>query len=218
MKPMLAKRYKKGKQQYPCFVQPKLNGIRGLYLGDGVMQSRSYGREEEIIWKPEVISHILEKLSGIKHCLDGELYCHGMSLQQINSRIGVKRNKAHKEKEQIGYHVFDVITNKPMHERVDMLLELSTTISAPIYFVETVYCHSDGFSDQCYNMFKKLGYEGLIYRDLNAPYGREFNCTNQENRWNCLLKRKDRQDLECEIVGVNESKEFVAIQEPHIAS
>lgn len=218
MKPMLAKPYQAKKQDFPCFIQPKLNGIRGCFIGPDRMQSRSYGREEGLLWDPSVIPHILSILNDLPYFFDGEFYRHGTSLQTINSIIGVKRATPHPQYETIGFHLFDVISPKPQHIRFEILDELSSVLIPPIFRVETYYCHSEQFGDHCYNLFKRNHYEGAIYRDYNAPYGFIENCSNQENRWTTLRKRKDRLDGEYEIIDVNPSNQFIDIQEPHIAS
>jgi len=41
-----------------------------------------------------------------------------------------------------------------------------------------------------------------MYRNSNSPYGFEEECGNKENRWKRLLKRKEWQDDEFEIIGI----------------
>lgn len=218
MKPMLAKKYAKGKLTFPCFVQPKLNGIRGLYIGPQVMQSRSYGQEEGLIWHPPVIQHVLDQLKDIVWPLDGEFYKHGWHLQEINSAISVIRTEPNAKSCDVEYHVFDIIAPLPFVERAERLKQLRELVKPPVFVVDTIYCHSEEFGDQCYNHFKSLKYEGMIYRDYSARYGREFDCPNQENRWSCLLKRKERLDLEGEIIDVLPSLAERDIPEDHIGS
>lgn len=42
-----------------------------------------------------------------------------------------------------------------------------------------------------------------MYRSLHAMYGLSENCGNKENRWKCLLKRKEWLDKEFLIVDFN---------------
>lgn len=56
-------------------------------------------------------------------------------------------------------------------------------------------------AEQQFSRWRTADYEGMMYRQ-NTPYGLLQDCTNQENRWDTLLKRKDWLDEECEIVGV----------------
>jgi len=218
MKPMLAKKYAPRKISYPCFVQPKLNGVRGIYLGDGKIQSRSYGRTEEKLWEHCIVHQFLDQLESFPYFFDGEFYSHGLSLQQINSRIGVVRQSPHPESHKISFNIFDIISDKPQHERIQLLEHLEGQFKFPVSIVPTYYCTSSAFAEQAYRSFLAEGFEGMILRDYSAPYGREYNCPNKENRWNCLLKRKEWLDFDCEIIGVKPSTEFLAIREPHIAS
>ena len=215
---MLAKLFKKRHIDYPCYIQPKLDGVRALWLGDR-LQSRSYGRDEEIVWNEEVLPHIFKSLRGLPNCwLDGELYHHGWSRQKINSVARVKSNKPHHQHQLLYYHVFDLISDEPFSRRQEKLQDLAKEIKNPLFLVDTVFCHSEHFGDMCYRNWKKDGYEGAIYRDMHAHYGFLHDCPNMENRWTRILKRKDRLDIECECIGIKESEKFDAIQEPHIAS
>jgi ATP-dependent DNA ligase len=218
MKPMLAKKFTARKINYPCFVQPKLNGIRGLYLGGDTFQSRSYGLEIEKQWHPDVVAPFVNRLRSTRFFFDGEFYAHGMSLQQINSRIGVNRNSPHPDASAISYNIFDIISDEPQHIRIEQLEALESVLKLPVAIVPTYYCVSAAFAEQAYKRFRDDGYEGMIYREFSSPYGRDYNCPNQENRWNCLLKRKEWQDFDCEIIGINESTEFIAIQQPHVST
>src|SRR5262249_36888189 len=108
MKPMLARTVGPKFSHYPCYVQPKLNGVRALYQA-GVFQSR-----DEKLWQPEVVKHLTDELGQFSQylgnvCLDGEFYCHGMRLQEINGAIAVNRKEPCKVTPQICFHVFDVV-------------------------------------------------------------------------------------------------------------
>ena len=196
MKPMLAKTWTPKFTGYPCAVQPKLNGIRAVWL-NGKLYSRD-GNE----WAESRLPHIMLHLT--KHFFaqgfDGELYCHGMSLQEINSRVAVKSIKPHPDVHSIHYHIFDIPSLHPFSGRSKFLEDLQLT--PPLVLVPTYTATNSDFLDTCHGFFKNAGYEGSMIRDLTAPYGFSGNCTNKENRWPCLLKRKDWEDAECEIIGI----------------
>ena len=220
MKPMLAKRYKRTKMDYPCYVQPKLNGVRACWLGDR-LQSRSYGRDESLLWDERVLPHIFEALKQFPSCFfDGELYLHGWSLQKINSCARVTSTTPHKEHLSLQFHIFDLISDEPYYRRLEKLQALNEKpgFNSPLFLVETIFCHDENFGDLCYRNWKANNFEGSIYRNMNAHYGFEHDCPNQENRWSHLVKRKERLDMEVECIGVVESEKFVAIKEPHVKS
>lgn len=212
MKPMLAKTFNPKKVKYPCAVQPKLNGLRALRLSPSLLFSRGRPKEEGKFWNPGVLPHIERELPAIRptHRLDGELYCHGMSLQQINSRGAVNRIHPHDDHAKLTYHVFDVVQSKPFHERMKFLAELEDYITVAnlltIRVVETQIVNNEHELRLAYKLFRLEGYEGLMCRSLDAYYGLLQNCGNQENRWDCLMKLKDSLDVECELLSVQEGQ------------
>ena len=204
-KPMLAHKYVPSKVTFPCFVQPKLNGVRGLFIpihDKPYFQSR-YGE----IWNSPVVAHSLMALTGQKFHLDGEFYRHGMSLQNINSRIGVVRNHPHDESHLIDFNIFDVMVDSPFWKRALILHKLAGILedATGVKVVKTREVTSETEADYLYNQWKNLdGYEGMMYRDANATYGFSHRCGNKDNRWNCLLKRKEMLDDDATIIGFNE--------------
>jgi len=205
MKPMLAKRYADQRRhlRYPCYIQPKLNGVRALYHS-GQFQSR-----DEHIWHAPVLAHLLSELASLPPyiILDGELYHHGWSLQQINSAISVNRNEPSARTPLVEYHVFDCIhgnhLDMPFSDRNDCLRQLFAKfdLGFKVVQVSTHFIQSEIEGDTYFEHFKSLGYEGMMYRH-DAPYGLAHNCGNQENRWPVLLKRKDWLDEDCLILDV----------------
>lgn len=213
MKPMCAFKWQdhRRKLTYPFYVQPKLNGVRALY-NQGIMQSRGLREEEGKVWNHEVVAHFINDL--LKSCpsnwlLDGELYCHGKSLQQINSAIAVKRKAASSVTQEIQYHIFDIIDTTDLHRPFDQRAALLETLKAnlvihsttTIQVVPTSLVYSPGVDDQLYELYRSQGYEGLMYRIPSAPYGFAEECGNKENRWKYLLKRKGWIDDEFLITG-----------------
>jgi ATP-dependent DNA ligase len=202
IKPMLAHKYSSTRVVYPCFVQPKLNGVRGLYLPNRHFQSR-YGE----IWTPSVVHNALMALTRQPFVLDGEFYKHGMSLQQINSRIGVVRKEPHEESAEIKFYIFDVIVDEPFYRRALILRKLKSMFDGDpaIGVVKTEEVTSPVEADHLYNKWRNLeGFEGMMYRDANAHYGFASRCGNKDNRWHCLLKRKEMQDLDAVVIGLQQ--------------
>lgn len=207
MKPMLAFKYQDRRDRivYPCYVQAKLNGVRMLYRA-GCCQSR-----DEHLWHDSMLDPIRHALVDLDEAwiLDGELYVHGWSLQQINAAASVNRISPSPKTARVQYHIFDGFLADnllmPFNERIDWLFRAVyplTVGTIALSLVTTQYVTSLSEADQHYRTFKNGGYEGMMYRDASAPYGFSMNCTNKENRWGCLLKRKDWLDDEFVIVNV----------------
>lgn len=213
MKPMCAFKWQdhRAKLTFPFYVQPKLNGVRALYH-QGIMQSRGLREEEGKVWDPSVVLHFTQPLAHAcppTWILDGELYCHGKSLQQINSAVAVKRKSISSITHEIHYHIFDIIDtqclHRPFHERAELLELLKTQLvihqATTVQVVPTVCVNNPGLDDELYQSYRSQGYEGLMYRLPLAPYGFAEECGNKENRWKSLLKRKGWIDDEFLILG-----------------
>lgn len=208
MKPMLAKKWQdqRNKLTYPCYVQPKLNGVRALFRA-GKFQSR-----DGHLWADSVLAHITHCLQNIseRYLLDGELYTHGWSLQQINGAISVNRNEPKAQTFFVEYHVFDIIDldnpHLSFHERRQLLLDFlyPNLIGSKVKLVPTQMVSTELEAESWYGIWKYGGYEGMMYRHFDAPYGFLRDCSNKENRWHTLLKRKDWIDEEFTIVDVTE--------------
>jgi DNA ligase-1 len=196
LKPMLAKDFKKHekKLQHPVFVQPKYDGVRCLAYGkaDGVvLQSRGGDLY--------TVQHIQHQLHGFSsdYVLDGELYCHGVSLQTINSWV----RRPQKESMNVVYVLYDIFVEAqpdlPFIDRLGLLASLkmgslcglpnillSQTEKASSY-KEVKYYHAE---------YVKLGYEGVIVRSCTGQYRFGYRSSD-------LLKLKEFQDAEFKIVG-----------------
>lgn len=209
IKPMLAHKYAPSKVTFPCFVQPKLNGVRGLFLrADAVLKTKpTFQSRYGEVWNSPVVAHALMALTEQKFFLDGEFYLHGMSLQNINSRIGVVRNQAHVDSALINFNIFDVMVDVPFWKRALLLERLAADLKdvAGVKVVTTREVASDSEADYLYNQWKNIeGYEGMMYREANSTYGFSHRCGNKDNRWNYLLKRKEMLDADAFVVGFNQ--------------
>jgi len=103
-KPMLASSYdKQGKKiKFPCFAQPKLDGIRCLAKRDGneiIMWSRG-GKEFTTLdhFKPA-----LRLILKDGEACDGEIYIHGKSFQEIQKSVSKLRDSTY----ELEYHIYD---------------------------------------------------------------------------------------------------------------
>lgn len=205
IRPMLAKVYgdHKNKITYPCFVQPKLDGMRALsYFKDGKvgMVSRK-GKEIN------TAEHIKENLKVFfkeypDYIFDGELYVHGKNFQKIIS--AVKRDDANEESKGIEYHIYDCFSPKdlifPFEERLKCLKWCFSRNGKYNYLkqVKTTTCKNEEEIFEAHQDFLKLGYEGSIIRN-NAFYEIDKRSSN-------LLKLKEFQDEEFEIINFEGDK------------
>jgi DNA ligase-1 len=207
--PMLAKDFKKYETQLPwrlgkegsVFVQPKLDGIRCIsHRGD--LRSRT---GEHI----PSCGHIASILSNLPEGIyfDGELYNHDLREDFNTIASLVRKTKGYEAVQDqinktIQYHIYDVfLSARPdatFEERYRWLHQFfvnNPTLFPAIQFVKTWSVNNDTNLDECYGLATGEGYEGGIIR-FNAPY--------ENKRTSALLKRKEFQDAEFEILDVLE--------------
>jgi len=191
--PMLAKDAKKelAKIAYPCYIQPKLDGMRCLSKVAFDMTSRA-GKEIDTL--PHLLSFV--KMLGLQ--IDGELYAHGLTFQENISLI--KKYRAG-ESEQIKYHIYDIVMDAPFKERHDKLIDVlapyvdENGVGEFIELVPTYMIFSEKGLKEQHAKFVEQGYEGSIIRHTEDSY-------KPNGRSRSLLKYKDFIDEAYKIVDV----------------
>jgi len=198
--PMLAGSFdkRKDKVNYPVDVQPKLDGVRCLayWDNDGSVKLMSRGGKQ---WN--CCDHIIEQLELVLPkgwVLDGELYIHGSTFQDITKLV----KKLRPESVNVQFHVYYIPRTDDgeiggwenrrvyLNELYEMLYENKCTGIIPVLLFgakdeEDVY--------KLQSQFLEEGYEGAIVREMDGEYRMGY-------RSNKLLKVKNFCDEEYEIV------------------
>lgn len=197
---------------YPCYVQPKLNGVRALY------QVQTFQSRDEKVWKPEVVRHLTEELRDINNglgnfVLDGEFYYHGMRLQDINGAIAVNRSSPREDTNKIEFHVFDVVDpyrkfSERWFEVYHGLIDASQHLPH-VKVVPTSVAHNWSQVEQHFHLYTSTGYEGIMLRpdglyEFGDHIGRNGNSTTFRSR--NLWKHKHWEDDEFECVGITQGE------------
>ena len=179
-KPMLATP-DRSKVKFPCYVQPKLNGIRSLSYPSGI-RSRS--------GKVLTVPHIKKAVESLKigAVLDGELYAHGVALQDIGSLV---KNPL-EDQSKLRLWVYDVMMPGPYSDRLAYLQSL--ILGYPLILCPTVIVHSQEELDKVHADNKAKGFEGSIVRNINGEYEASFRSHD-------IIKYKDFIDGEYLIIG-----------------
>jgi DNA ligase-1 len=201
---MLAEKWKdkKSKVKYPVIVQPKLNGVRCIALyKDSKVLLLSRGGGYYIM--PHIQAALLPFfISNPNIQLDGELYNHGMPLQKIVGICTLEDEAQFDRKLPIQYWIYDLAIGKSMQtQRFSILYTDFSTLAdgVKILKLQTLTANNEKDVDYYHNTWVEAGYEGAIVRDSNAYYQFGF-------RDSCLLKVKEFQDEEFEIVGCEVDK------------
>ena len=219
-KPMLAQNvgdYSRIKSDdWPLYVQPKLDGVRcliqydeeGEFEGNGVVAYSRTGKE----WKN--IDHILTELKPFfmkypNHILDGELYNHDLKddFEKIISLVRKTKptNEDRLESElKVQFHCYDTIMEHWNFEDRMLFInenfgyygkfdsDVNMIVPTPSHLV-----HNIEEVEAAHEDYLKQGYEGSILRK-----NERYEC---KRSWT-LMKVKDFSDAEATIIGYEEGK------------
>jgi DNA ligase-1 len=126
--------------------------------------------------------------------LDGELYCHGMSFDQLSSILSRTVN-LHDDFSKVKFHCFDIINEQPQLRRllqIEALKGLHHYIEiAPFWICESL--------DEIMSVYDKLinsGYEGIIVRHKDGNYERK--------RSTMIMKFKPKKIDTYKVIGYEE--------------
>jgi len=202
LRPMLAKDFKKQKKvQYPVDVQRKFDGVRCLAYWDGDrVELHSRGGD---LYDVEHIRAEIQRFLRPGCMLDGELYVHGLSRQQITSLV--KRPQDYSRS--ITYNVYDFVNlqdNDRWVMRKHLLqewFEQAQEVNLQDFIVETQTFEALDEADikALHDEFVAEGYEGAIVRLRNGEYRIGYRSPD-------LLKYKMFDDGEFKLTGYKTGK------------
>jgi ATP-dependent DNA ligase len=197
-KPMLAQPLNKVKNiNYSnAYVQHKYDGHRCLItkMNGNII---AYSRQGKLI---DSIDHILDTLDIMEgQTIDGELYCHGFSLQQIGSWI--KREQP--ASLNLMFHAYDCIADLPFEHRMEKVKQAVEYCDSALFVpTKRITCFDEAVEH--FQVSRELGYEGSIVRwgDLGYEIGK---------RSSTLVKLKEFHDAEFEVIDIEPSNDGWAI-------
>lgn len=197
-------------------VSRKIDGVRcSFYWKDGEVKSASRGGGHydystyQIREHPALIKLLSENPGWV---LDGELYKHGKSLQQISGAARMEKTAAGCD--WLEYYIYDVmIPDAPFEDRLQCLTDITELLNLSfnperewkkdelrIQIVPHVLVTGNNKKDQImelHNQYVAEGWEGCVARDISKPY--KYGGRGQE-----MVKFKMYQDAEFEITGISE--------------
>lgn len=205
--PMAIHEYSKYKKhiKYPCYIQPKLDGIRIIAKYDKDTDNVTFlSRRLNAIYGFENIKEEVKKIFKIMPniILDGEFYNHNMNLQEISGIVRHQDINLDKKKE-LQFYVFDFIDleNKlTFEERINILFNLFLQ-NPNMQFITLTKTHlidNENESDKLFKEYINDKYEGIVYKNKDALY--EYSKI-KEKRSFFYIKRKKHHDEEYEIIG-----------------
>lgn len=214
--------------QRQWFIQRKLDGVRTVMTLDpsrdkGVL---AYSREtneyvgylhikddaRKLLTAIEQKVNIRSDTDQLKAYLDGEVYTHGVSLQEISGQA--RRELDLSETTDLKYHIYDVFfpqrIDMPYSERMAILESTFKTgfdKDTTLELVETLPITGYEDAEAKYNQFLSEGYEGAILRKGWCEYQYSKNRRHSKN----LLKMKPSYDDEYKIVGYTQGEKGKAV-------
>ena len=194
--PMLAhdfnKRYSSIK--YPCYVQPKLDGIRmTIHMKNDKIIYLS--RTGKLLENMNFLSNqLINMFKNYDVYLDGEIYLNGVAFQDIVSLTKKKQINT----ESLEYHVYDIYTkdNMKYSDRLNILKNIFDNYSnvfKNIKKVSTYIVDKEFEIDLYHDKFVDNGYEGIIIRNMAGEYKCNYRSCD-------LQKYKKFEDCEYKII------------------
>lgn len=188
---------------FPCYVQPKLDGIRMLFQQESLFSRK----KKEIVSLPYIsaaLGMIYQKY-GYSFAVDGEAYNHAYKseFEAITSAVR-KDEPLTYEQAKVQYHIYDIINGDTQGFRHRALVDLEHVVNVEgfseiIKFVPTRQCNNLEEIELWYNEDVEQGYEGEIIRNKDGLY-------EQDHRSFDLQKYKKFDDDEFPIVGIEEGR------------
>lgn len=190
-KPMKCQKFTLGKTHYPCYVQPKYNGVRcicfinkfntDLFNEYPVTFLSKEGTEYKVDHLNKNAFTLLKELEilGIENpILDGELYIPGTYVTTIS---GAARNSINPYNKRLQYVVFDLsIENLSQKYRLETLhiakrnlllsYHYNDLLIPNIYFSRYMSIDDDDTALIYLDKYLKEGYEGAVLREKEPEY------------------------------------------------
>ena len=193
------------------YASRKIDGLRNSFYWDGVrIHSASRGGKDYDL----ALRHFIDNEKLIEYfkkhpdiVLDGELYKHGKSLQQISGAARLEKNAY--DCDWLQYYVYDIMIPKvPFKERLKLLIELAKELHIgfdPYHKFEkddlkmqiVPQVKVTGYDNiiKLHNKYVEEGWEGVVCRDPDADY--KFGARN-----NSMIKFKMYKDDCFKVVGM----------------
>ncbi len=190
----LAHLYTPKKCKFPCYVSPKLDGLRSIYKWNTFFSRRGHVFRG-LSYVQEEVRAIL-KLMPPDTVLDGELMVDGEHFDEISGQI-----RAFTEADNARYNIFDVpsLHDKPFFQRNQFLEHWDTQIGkefSHITFITHTKVQDEESIHDKYEEYREYGFEGVMVKQAHSLY--------QSDRTYDWMKMKPTESVDCKIIGIFE--------------
>ncbi|MGC8998713.1 MAG: ATP-dependent DNA ligase [Candidatus Bathyarchaeia archaeon] len=207
IRPQLAHLYEPDKVVYPARAEYKIDGSR-LQVHKWGTQTWIFSRRgvEKSQTLPEIVE-IAKKFNAQSCIVDGEVLAVDQNGNPLPFQVMLERTVPREltpeelaermEKVRVTYRAFDILflngrelMGLPLSERRKYLVE----VVPPEYLAEGVECQNEVELMRFYDEALKKGFEGIVVKDLNAPY----EVGQRTYTW--LKLKPERDTIDCTIV------------------
>jgi DNA ligase-1 len=184
---------------YPCFVQPKLDGLRCLiYMaadGTVITQSRTGGAFTTMDHIKAGLTQFFERWPTV--ILDGELYTNQYPFEEL---VGLIKRKQVDDPRigKVHFHIYDIVSPNGYTERRQFILDNKHLFPPTFEIVKTEEATTVEDFKAKFTEYVQEGYEGIMLRNKKGPY--------VSNRSHDLQKYKEFEEDEFVIVGFKEAE------------
>jgi len=208
--PMLAHNFRKREKDinYPCYVQPKLDGVRCFAQLVDVSPDGGKGQNYEVklmsrsgkefIQPFEKLRAQINQFIDFDEIWDGELYTPELTFEDL---IAACRKSTYRESsELVEFHLFDIFADsvEMFQERFEnRMIKIALKLGDRIKLVETLIVDSKEEAMEYYARCMGNGYEGVMFRNSEGVY-------KPGHRSKDLQKYKEFIDEEFKIVNALE--------------
>jgi len=207
LKPMLASDANLDNTKFPCIIQPKVDGVRGLNL-DGMLTGRSLKQHKNHNTNRLFSTHYLKGFDG--ELIVGTDPTHPDLCRLTSSAVGSYEGCLH-----ITWYIFDYITAEtiklPYWERLEYTksqIKLTKSLCPEmVVHLELIESHTVYNIDELLEWEQKwleMGYEGLIIRDPEGKY-KQGRSTAKEGGLNRVKRFKDAEAVVIYIIEGEEN-------------
>jgi len=192
--------------KYPCYVQPKYDGFRGVYL-PSEEGFRMVSREGKTFKNKGLPGHFKALLGVSEYVLDGELYSHEVSFEELDSIITTEDKVIPKD---LKFIVYDCIPLKDWENEVctisyeDRLKTLRRILNNQVADYKKVIdvpndiCDTPKEVKDLYKKYLSEEYEGAMIKAINGKYQwKRVTVKSGE-----VLKLKPFKSLDMRIVSI----------------
>ena len=188
-------------QRYPLMVQPKLDGMRAIYM-HGNFWTRS-----GIIFPNVKLDEYFKSLKGHEdNVLDGELYIHNQPFQKLASTLNADDAPIPNG---LRYVVYDAIPkdewvaqkcNLTYQARLEALRGVVNSVAdhKKVIDISSDVVYDAGEVVELYKKYLKDGYEGVMLKDPNGHY-KWGRCTLKSGT---MIKLKPFKSIDLTITGI----------------